>query len=253
MPNLRRSIAVLASLTVLSSSILIGTAEAKSPKKTNLTIFGAASLTKVLPELSQAFRQKNKSVSFTFSFAGSSTLAQQIISGANADLFFAAGPAPMDILASARLLDGKPANFTSNSLVMVVPNGNPAKLATLSDLAKPGVKFLICAPQVPCGSASAKILNLANITAQPASLESDVKSVLTKVALGEADAGLVYRTDVTSQVTAIEIPESASAINHYPAAVIKGSKSLTVGRAFLKFVLSKPGQAILTKSGFGRP
>lgn len=253
MPNLRRSIIAPLSLAVLCSLLLVPQAQAKSPKKVNLTVFGAASLTDVLPRLSNAFRVKNPGIKFTFSFAGSSTLAQQIIAGAPADLFFSAGPAPMESVRSAAGLNGQPRNFASNSLVLVVPRGNPAAISTLTDLAKPGVKFLLCAPQVPCGSASVKVLALAKIDAQPVSLENDVRSVLTKVALGEADAGLVYRTDKTSEVTSIEFPESKEAINEYPVALIKGSGRAAAARAFMNFVLSHAGQAILQKAGFGKP
>lgn len=251
--NPRRSIVALLSLAMLFSPLFAAGSQAKSSKKVNLTVFGAASLIDVLPKLSNAFRVKNPDIKFTFSFAGSSTLAQQIIAGAPADLFFSAGPAPMESVRIASGLNGLPRNFASNSLVMVVPKGNPAAISALTDLTKPGVKFVLCAPQVPCGSASAKVLALAKIDAQPVSLENDVKSVLTKVALGEADAGLVYRTDRSSGVTVIEFPESREAINKYPVALVSGSKKNVAARAFINFVLSKAGQAILAKAGFGRP
>ena len=254
MPNFRRIIITLLALSALGASLLaLGSAEDKKSSSSNLTILGAASLTEVLPKLTAAFRVKNPGVLFTFSFAASSTLSQQVLAGAPADLFFAAGPVPMESLRAAAELDGEPRNFTSNSLVIAVPRSNPAKIKSLADLAKPGVKFLLCAPQVPCGSAAAKVLALAKVTAQPVSLENDVKSVLNKIALDEADAGLVYRTDITRDVTAIEIPESASAINEYPVAVIKGSKSTFAAHAFMNFVLSQAGQAILQKAGFGKP
>lgn len=264
MPNLRRSIVILLSLGVLSFAFIALNAEAKNSKshpkvvttsmnRGNLTVFAAASLTEVLPKLSAAFRVKNPGISFTFSFGASSTLSQQVLAGAPVDLFFSAGPVPMASLRTAAQLDGVPRNFTSNSLVIAVPRSNPAKIRSIADLAKPGVKFLLCAPQVPCGMAAAKVLALANVHAQPVSLENDVKSVLNKIALNEADAGLVYRTDITRDVTAIEIPEAASAINEYPVAVIKASRSSIAAHAFMNFVLSKSGQAILQKAGFGKP
>lgn len=252
MPNLRRSIAAGLSLVALSSLLFAFDAQAKRPKGGNLTVFAAASLTDVLPRLSKAFQVRNPGFKFTFSFAASSTLSQQIVSGAPADIFFAAGPAPMQPLRTAGELDGVARIFTSNSLVIAVPRGNPAKIQNLADLARPGVKFLICAPQVPCGSAAAKVLALAQVTASPVSLENDVRSVLTKVALGEADAGLVYRTDVKNTVGAIEFAESKSAINAYPVAVIKGSKFSVGAHAFMNFVLGPAGQAILHRAGFGK-
>ncbi len=252
MPNLRRSIAAGLSLVALGSLLFTVDAQATRQKGGNLTVFAAASLTDVLPRLSRAFQVRNPRVRFTFSFAASSTLSQQIVAGAPVDLFFAAGPAPMQPLRASGELDGLAQNFTSNSLVIAVPRGNPGKIQSLRDLGRPGVKFLICAPQVPCGSAAAKVLALAQVTASPVSLENDVRSVLSKVALGEADAGLVYRTDVKNTVGAIEFPESKNAINAYPVAVIKGSKLSITAQAFMKFVLSPAGQAILHKAGFGR-
>jgi len=224
----------------------------KSALQGNLTILAAASLTKVLPELSDAFKMANPGVSFTYSFAGSSTLAQQILAGAPADLFFAAGPGPMETVRAGAMLAGQTSNFTSNSLVIAVPKGNPAKVFSLSDLAKPGIKLVLCAIQVPCGTASAKVLALAQVKAQPVSLESDVKSVVSKVAMGEADAGLIYRTDLTSEISAIDFPESESAMNAYPVGVVKGSKATSAARSFIRFVLSANGQAILKRAGFGK-
>jgi molybdate transport system substrate-binding protein len=293
MPNSRQTLTVLITLSALGASILVGTSvQAKSPSictqvgsvkkvgssqfrcvKTrskltwvavkpvsadrkltgNLTVLGAASLTSVLPQLSAAFQRTNSRVKFAFSFGGSSTLAQQITAGAPVDLFFAAGPAPMDTVRVAGDLGGPASNFTSNTLVLAVPRANPAKITGLADLARPGVKFVLCAPQVPCGSAAAKVLSLAGISAHPVSLENDVKGVLTKVAMGEADAGLVYRTDTTSDVISIEFPESSSVVNEYPVAVIRGSKYSIAARAFMDFVLSTAGQAILQKAGFGKP
>jgi molybdate transport system substrate-binding protein len=275
MPNPRKTITVLSTLATLGAFLVVSApVGAKSlptctkagslktvgvnqfrcvKSKGRLTVFGAASLTTVLPKLANAFRASNPGVRFTFSFAGSSTLAQQIIAGAPADLFFSAGPAPMGTVGNSGGIDGRASNFASNSLVIAVPRGNPTKITGLADLAKTGVTFLICAPQVPCGSAAAKVLTLAKIVAKPVSLENDVKSVLTKVAMGEVDAGLVYRTDITSDVTPIKFPEAAGAINEYPAAVIRGSKSSTAAHAFMNFVLSHAGQTILQKAGFRKP
>jgi len=244
---------LLLSLVLLPLALVDSPVQAKTPKKINLTVFGAASLTEVLPRLGEAFQLKNPNVKFTFSFAGSATLAQQIVSGAPADLFFAAGSAPMTTAQNAKALMSQPHNFASNSLVIVVPGDNPAAIRNLADFGKPGVKFLLCTPQVPCGSAATKVLALAKILAQPVSLENDVKSVLTKVGLGEADAGLVYRTDKSRTVTQIDFPESRYAINKYPVAIVAGSKQARIDNAFINFVLSQPGQAILRKAGFGKP
>jgi molybdate transport system substrate-binding protein len=222
------------------------------PFKGDLNVFGAASLTDVLPKLAKSFHALHPKVRFIFSFAGSSLLAQQIIAGAPADLFFSAGQTPMGMVGTAGDVDARAINFTSNSLVIAVSPGNPANILDLGSLARPGVTFIICAPQVPCGSAAAKVLSLSKITAQPVSLENDVKMVLSRVAMHEVDAGLVYRTDITKDVMSIDFPEAKSAVNEYPAAVIKGSRSTISAHAFINFVLSQAGQTILHKAGFGK-
>jgi molybdate transport system substrate-binding protein len=291
MPNLRRSMAILSVLVVLGAGLLESNqADASSPPKctkagatwggniqfrcvksgnglvwvrsipaaqadtfkANLNVFGAASLTAVLPKLAKAFHALHPNVRFRFSFAGSSLLAQQITAGAPADLFFSAGQTPMGIVGTAGDVDGRASNFTSNSLVIAVPPGNPANISELASLARPGVTFIICAPQVPCGSAAARVLSLSKIVAQPVSLENDVKMVLSRVAMHEVDAGLVYRTDITKDVMSIDFPEAKSAVNEYPAAVIKGSRSAISAHAFVNFVLSQAGQTILHKAGFGK-
>ena len=154
-----------------------------------------------------------------YSFGGSATLAQQIVHGAPADVFLSASPAAMKTVTDAGDAVGTPKNFTSNQLVIAVPPGNPKKITSLSDLTKSGLKVVLCAPDQPCGAAAIKALDAANVTLKPVSLEPDVKSALSKVELGEADAALVYRTDAKSsagKVDGIEFPESAKAINEYP-------------------------------------
>lgn len=253
MPKLRKPTVVVLSLALATAAFFAIRSEANGSHRGNLNVFAAASLTKVLPQLATAFQAKNPDVKFTYSFAGSSTLAEQINAGAPADLFFSAGPAPMTTVRNDGQIDGQAQNFSSNSLVIAVAQGNPLHISTLADLAKPGVKFLLCAPQVPCGDASAKVLAAAKVTAHPVSLENDVKSVLNKVLLGEADAGLVYRTDITNQVTAVDFPQSRAATNEYSMATIKGSRAASTAHAFMDFVLSGAGQAVLSKIGFGKP
>lgn len=253
MPKIRKTTVIAASLVLVTGSALAISSGMNGSKRGNLSVFAAASLTKVLPELATAFQAKNPKVAFTYSFAGSSTLAEQINAGAPADLFFSAGPAPMATVRNDGQIDGAAQNFSSNSLVIAVAPGNPLRISTLADLAKPGIKFLLCAPQVPCGDASAKVLAAAKVMAKPVSLENDVKSVLNKVILGEADAGLVYRTDITNQVTAVDFAESRAVTNEYSMATIKGSRAASTAHAFMDFVLSGAGQTILSKVGFGKP
>src|SRR5262249_22830589 len=154
----------------------------------------------------------------------SSTLAQQIVGGAPADVFAAASPATMKTVTDAGLASGTPTVFVRNQLVIAVPAGNPKGITSLADLVKPGIKVALCADAVPCGAAAKTALAAANVKLTPVTLEQDVKAALSKVELGEVDAALVYRTDAKSagaKVTGIEFPESAKAINDYPIAALK--------------------------------
>ncbi|MEO7348245.1 MAG: molybdate ABC transporter substrate-binding protein [Terrimesophilobacter sp.] len=220
-----------------------------------LTIFAAASLTASFTELSEAFVAANPGVTVKpISFDGSSTLATQINEGAPVDVFASADEANMAKVAD--IIDGTGTIFVTNVLQIAVQPGNPKKITGLADLAKAGVTTVLCAPAVPCGTASHKILDLDGVTVTPVSEEQNVKAVLTKVRLGEVDAGLVYKTDVTSSagaVDGVDIAGADRAINSYPIAALKESKNAAVAKAFVEFVLSPAGQKILAKYGFGAP
>ena len=161
-----------------------------------LRVYAAASLKQAFTEIGATFEEKNPGVTVEFNFAGSSDLATQLKQGAPADVFASADPANMKKVADDGLLAGGSTVFASNILQIAVPPKNPKGINSLADLTKPGLKVVICAPQVPCGSATEKVEKAANVTLKPASEESSVTDVLNKVTAGEADAGLIYRTDV---------------------------------------------------------
>lgn len=217
-----------------------------------VTVFAAASLTETFTELGEIFEAEHPGTTVRFNFGSSATLAQQIVQGAPADVFAAANPATIKTVTDASLADA-PTTFARNRLQIAVPKDNPAKVDELKDLADPKVKVALCAEQVPCGAAARKILDAAGLTVTPITLEQDVKATLTKVALGEVDAALVYRTDVLAaagRVTGIPFPEADEAVNDYPIAVLTTAPSADQARRFVDLVLSQRGKDVLTKAGF---
>lgn len=221
-----------------------------------VTVLAAASLTEVFTKLGQDFEAANPGTTVTFSFGGSSALAQQINSGAPADVFASASPATMKQVVDAGNAAGDPVVFARNQLVIAVPAGNPKGLTGLADLAKPGVKVALCAEQVPCGAAAKTALAVAGVTLTPVTLEQDVKATVAKVRLGEVDAALAYRTDVAAlagRLAAVEFPESVWAINDYPIVALAGARNAKEARAFVAFVQSPQAVAALTAAGFQSP
>ncbi|WP_238007172.1 molybdate ABC transporter substrate-binding protein [Dactylosporangium sp. AC04546] len=221
-----------------------------------VNVFAAASLTESFTKIGKDFEAANPGTTVKFNFAGSSALATQINQGAPADVFASAAPANMKTVTDAGNGDGTPTTFVKNQLVIAVPKGNPKGVKGLSDLTKPGVKVALCAEQVPCGAAAKKALDAASVKLTPVTLEQDVKAALAKVKLGEVDAALVYRTDAkvaASDVDGIEFPESAGAINDYPIVALKGAKNAAGAKAFVAYVLSDKGKAVLTEAGFQAP
>lgn len=221
-----------------------------------LTVFAAASLTESFTALGRAFEASHPGVEVRFGFGGSSTLAQQIVQGAPADVFASASPATMRTVADAGLLAGTPRTFARNRLVIAVPKDNRAGIRALRDLAGRDRKVVLCAERVPCGAAAEKALGIAGVRVTPVSQEQDVKAVLTKVRLGEADAGLVYRTDVrasASEVTGIEFPESAQAVNDYPIGTLAKAPQPRLAEEFVGLVRSAQGRSVLAGAGFEAP
>jgi len=218
---------------------------------TTITVSAAASLTDAFTEIGADFTEANPKIEVRFNFAGSSSLAEQINAGAPVDVFAAASTISMD---RARDYLTEPTLFASNSLAIAVPPGNPAGIASLADLQDPNVTLLVCAVQVPCGSATEALLERNGLEVTPSSLEPDVRAVLTKVVADEADAGIVYRTDTAAagdQVEQITIPDEVNVINRYPIAATQTGPP--AAGAFVNFVLSASGQRILKSWGFGTP
>ncbi len=216
----------------------------------DVTVYAAASLAGAFNEMAGAFTAEHPDVRIVPVYDGSSTLVTQIREGAPADVFASADEANMEKAEDA-VID--PALFASNTLVIAVPAGNPEDIAGVADLAD--VTTVLCAAEVPCGAASAKLLDAAGVMIEAASLEQNVTAVLTKVETGEADAGLVYATDVNGRddVEAV-VPENAvDVVNHYPIAELADAPNPAAAKAFVAFVLSDAGQAILAEFGFGAP
>ena len=221
-----------------------------------VTVFAAASLTEAFERIGHDFEADHRGVRVRYNFGGSSGLAQQIVQGAPADVFAAANPATMDQVTAAGAAAGAPRVFVRNTLRIAVPENDPARVRGLADLARPGVKVALCAPQVPCGAAAVKALAAAGVTVTPVTLERDVKAALTKVRLGEVDAALVYRTDVRAaagQVRGIQFPEAAEAVNDYPIAVLAEAPNPAAARAFVDYVRSGKARAVLADAGFDQP
>jgi molybdate transport system substrate-binding protein len=220
-----------------------------------VTVFAAASLTDTFDALAADFEADHPGVDVVLSYGGSSDLATQITQGAPADVFAAANETTMQTVTDAGDA-GDPTIFTTNTLELVVPAGNPAGVSGLADLANEDLAVALCDPAVPCGSAAQALLDSAGLTAAPDTLEDNVKAVLTKIELGEADAGLVYVTDVKAAGAAVEgiaIPAAAAVVNNYPIAVLTGAPNPDAGRAWVDFVLSDTGQRALADAGFVAP
>ena len=221
-----------------------------------LTVLAGASLTDAFTDMAAAYEETEPGVKIEVGFAGSSTLAAQIIAGAPADVFAAADERTMARLVDAGAVLGVPVSFATNRLTIVVPAGNPAEIAGLPDLLRPGVLVALCAVEVPCGSLAAGAFTAAGLMVPAASREGDVRSVLTRVELGEADAGLVYVTDAAAAAGRVEeIPLSgdAATVTAYPIAALASAADPVAAAAFIEFVSSDRGRAILTAHGFGTP
>ncbi|GGM43358.1 molybdate-binding protein [Longimycelium tulufanense] len=251
-----RLAAAFATLALVATLSACGTGPGGESGRRTLTVLAAASLTETFGQLEKRFEAAHPDVDVRLALGGSSDLAQQIVHGAPADVFAAANPDTMGSVVRAGLADGAPRTFARNELSIAVPPDNPRKIGSLADLARDGVVVVLCAPQVPCGAASTKVQREAGVRISPASEEQDVKSVLGKILAGEADAGLVYVTDVNAQqgkVRGIPFPEAASARNDYPIAVVRGSERADLARQFVELVRGEAGRDALTRAGFEVP
>ena len=245
----------LAGVALLPALLLAGCAVAGSTGREEgvVRVFAAASLTEVFGEIAGAFQDAHPGVRVELSFGGSAGLAAQLVEGAPADVFAAASEDAMRLVAEAGLLEGDPAVFARNTLEIAVPPGNPAGVASLADLARPELAVAVCDRAIPCGAAAARAFEAAGIVAAPDTLEQDVKAVLTKVRLGEVDAGLVYRTDVRAagdDVEGIPFAEADDAPTAYPIALLRDAA--TPAADFVDWVTERSGDT-LTGAGFAAP
>jgi molybdate transport system substrate-binding protein len=227
---------------------------APTQQRVPVTVLAAASLTDVFTKLKPTFEAANPTANVQFSFGGSSDLAQQIVNGAPADVFASANEAQMKVVQDKGKVAGTPKPFVTNVLTIVVPPRNPKNIHSFADLAKPGVTEVVCAPQVPCGSATTKIENATGTKLSPASEEQDVLSVLSKVEAGVADAGLVYVTDARTaagKVQEVDFPESGMAVNTYPIAAISNAPHAQLAQAFVDFIHGPAAQEQFKAAGFG--
>ena len=225
-------------------------------RPTTLTVFAAASLKSTFTTLGRSFESAHPGTRVTFSFAGSADLAAQLQSGAPADVFAAADEKNMTKVTADQLVQGAPRVFATNRLEIAVPPDNPARIGSLADLAEPGVRLVTCAVEVPCGAAARQVQQAAGVTLTPVSEESSVTDVLGKVRSGEADAGLVYVTDVRAagpRVKGVALPEAGRALNRYPVAALAKSRQPGLAAEFVQLVTGAEGQRVLGAAGFGRP
>lgn len=247
---------LLAVFGALLLALISGCGSSEQPIGGKIIVFAAASLKKTFTDIGEQFKTENPGASVEFSFAGSSDLVTQLTQGAPADVFASADTKNMDKAAQAGLLAGGPVNFASNTFTIAVAPGNPKKIASFKDLARQGLNVVVCAPQVPCGSATQKVEQATGVTLNPVSEESSVSDVLNKVTTGQADAGIVYLTDAIGagdKVAAVAFPEAAGAINTYPIAVLKGSTNPQLARKFVDLVAGDSGQKVLNAAGFAKP
>ncbi|MFD7389543.1 molybdate ABC transporter substrate-binding protein [Streptomyces sp. NPDC059852] len=245
--------AALLTLGACSSDGSGSSASASGKPSGEVTVFAAASLKESFEELGRTFERDHPGTKVTFSFGGSDALAASITGGAPADVFASASPKTMKIVTDAGDDSGAPATFVRNQLQIATLPGNPHKIASLKDLTGSGLKVVLCDRTVPCGAAAQKALDAGRLKLTPVSWEQDVKSALSKVALKEADAALVYRTDVKAagaKVEGVDFPESADAVNDYPITLLKRSRNPGTAKAFIELVKSPQGQRVLSESGF---
>ncbi|MFJ2902773.1 molybdate ABC transporter substrate-binding protein [Streptomyces sp. NPDC091279] len=259
-------VAALLTLSACSSSDSGTTADAtpsasssssaSSKLSGDITVFAAASLQGSFQTLADQFEKEHPGTKVHFSFGGSDTLAANITGGAPADVFAAASTKTMAIVTDKGDAAGTPTTFVRNQLEIATLPGNPDKITSLKDLTRSGLKVVLCDKTVPCGAAAQKALTASKLKLTPVSYEQDVKSALNKVVLKEADAAVVYKTDVKAagdKVEGVEFPESASAINDYPIALLKDAPNAPVAKAFIALVESADGQKVLNAAGFLKP
>ncbi|HEY8516318.1 MAG TPA: molybdate ABC transporter substrate-binding protein [Candidatus Binatia bacterium] len=251
----RRALATRAARIVVAALACV-VATAAPARARELTVSAAASLTAAFAEIGHAFEKSSPGMTVRTNFAGSSTLVRQILEGAPVDVFASADEANMQKLVDADAVEGRPETFARNRLTILVQRGNPKGIAGVADLARPDVVVALCAPEVPAGRYAREIFARAGVALPATSQELDVRAVVTRVALGEADAGIVYATDARAAgetVAEVAIPDAQNVIARYPVAVLRDAKHPDEGRAFVRFLLGEQAQGILARHGFLPP
>ncbi|MPY96508.1 MAG: molybdate ABC transporter substrate-binding protein [Actinophytocola sp.] len=251
-----KKVAAIAVTALSALFALSGCASASVPSSDRtVTVFAAASLTETFGTLERRFEQSHPDVDVRLHFAGSATLAQQLTEGASADVFASANEDVMADVANADLLNGAPKPFATNTLTIAVEPGNPLGITDLDDLARKDVVSVACEPEVPCGDAARALIDRRGLDVGFASEERDVKAVLAKVSIGEADAGLVYVTDTRAaadKVDAVEIANAEDAVSTYPIATLADAPEPELAAEFERYVRGDGG-AVLRGAGFGTP
>ncbi|TDE09082.1 molybdate ABC transporter substrate-binding protein [Jiangella asiatica] len=221
-----------------------------------VTVLAAASLTESFEELAGQLAREYPDLEVVFSFGPSSGLVEQVISGAPADVLATADPTTMDEAVAADVVDGEPVVFARNALTLAVPAGNPAGVTGLADLADDDLRVAVCEPQVPCGAAAERLLDAAGVTAAPDTLTTDVKEAASLVALGEADAALIYRTDAAAEgddIETLDVPEADEIVNDYPVALLADAANPDGARAIAGAITGELGRSVLAEAGFLEP
>ncbi|MGW8974447.1 molybdate ABC transporter substrate-binding protein [Streptomyces platensis] len=221
--------------------------------KADLTVLAASSLTDVFKKAGAVYEKEHAGTKVNFSFAGSQELAAQVREGAPADAVVTADTKTMD---GIKVDVGKPTVIAKNRLVIVTGEGNPKKIENLKDLSNSKLKVVLAASQVPVGRYSQQVLDAQKLHVKPVSQEPNVRAVLSKVELGEADAGLVYKTDAATapkKVDAVDIPDAQNAVASYPAATLKASQHSAAAAAFVKWLSTPEAQQVLQRAGFQKP
>ncbi|MTB86771.1 molybdate ABC transporter substrate-binding protein [Aeromicrobium senzhongii] len=252
---MRRALAAAAAALVLWGTAACGAGSAETNSRT-VTVFAAASLAPAFTEIARDFEDRHEGVDVRLSFAGSSALAAQILDGAPADVFAPADEPTMARVQQDSVAELSPVVFATNTLVLVVPAGDPARITSVEDLSDEGVRLVLCAEQVPCGAASRRLLEATGTRVDPVSEEQSVSDVLGKVTAGQADAGLVYRTDALAageRVRSVEVPGAAAVVNRYPVAALGGPDRSALAAKFVDFVSGDEARTVLTTAGFGTP
>ncbi len=243
----------LARLVLIVAAGVVAACGGDTSQSSGTTVFAAASLTEAFTELGDAFTAEQPDADLTFVFASSSDLARQVVEGAPVDVFASADPANMANVTDAGAASAEPMVFATNRAAIIVAPGNPLQISSVEDLATADLVVVVCSPDVPCGTYAGTIFDNAGVDVTPDSYEENVKAVATKVTLGEADAGIVYTTDVLAAgdaASGVEIPDDVNVVAEYPIVAVSDS---TAARAFIEFVTSAAGQRILASHGFGAP